>query len=546
MSKITIDLSGIGGLAPKFNGDMDRTVATPNLRYIGNDNQMADGIYNPLRRYGYLSPANATMASLTFTGGTHDSNLTTGIYDSVNDDFYIGGADRQIWQGDTLDDTQLQQKIDLGATGTPHIYDLEIYQLNDVRKLFYVYETGGKLEVGTATLPFASANSDWLSTDVANTIDNTLSADSYPFMRVADNGFAYIFESNNIHKLDGTASGGANGTMTANVIQFPAYFQIIDAIDYRGKLYVVIQHTTKVYSNNSLIVFNKRVGVYIWDRFSSIVNMRDYIPVEGVREIQRIYVSPQGDLRIMTASSEAMAQIRSFNGSTFKVIEEIGYHAGIGRHLDSLTNTSNMTMWLGTDGILYAQGKLTHRDKEAVYKIGDTAIVTYSMSTPGVVLFGGANTDSSSGNCKATKNGLFLGYMDSSAAKYAKEWDIYGTGSDGVVAKQAQGDVYSLVKFLPQMSNINHIDLYMFPGSGSGATAIGTLKIYFNQSTTPWASKTITQGDSALGYKRIEINEQYINSVQLEVEYPTASSIGTTDFAPSFCVVDYSPTNTKG
>ncbi len=65
-----IKLHGIEGLAPRYFGDIDRTVATPNLRVANQQNQdatsgsnatMMGGVYNPFRRYGYLSAANATF-----------------------------------------------------------------------------------------------------------------------------------------------------------------------------------------------------------------------------------------------------------------------------------------------------------------------------------------------------------------------------------------------------------------------------------------------------------------------------------------------------
>lgn len=542
MAKLEIDLSGRGGLAPRFWGDSDRTTATPELRYLGGANQIADGIYNPFRRYGYMSPANATTATLTYTGGTHDAIMGSSIYDISNDDFYFAERGQQIFKGDGLDDIILAQVLDLTSTGTPVLMDLEIYQLNGVQKLFYVYEKSGNMEIGEADLPFASANNNWLTADVSGSFTNALTNDA--FMRVADNGFAYIFQNNNIHKLDGTTNGGTNGTVSANVLQFPTFFGINDAIDYRGNMYVAIRQDTSNPAGNNNAVFSSKVGVYIWDRLTSIVRTRDFIPLEGVKYIRKIYVSPEGDLRMICVNTERITQIRQFTGSTFKVIEEPGLLADFTYH-DGLTTFSNFTTWMGDTGNIYAHGKISHLDKEVLYKIGNISDVN-STSPTGAILFGGANTDSGSAGFKGTKNALYIGYNNNSSTKKVVEWDIYGTGSDGVTALQEQGDVYTLVKYLPQMSTVNFIDIYMAALSTSGSTTQATLKIYFNGSTTQWASKVVTRDDIAKGYIRIDIDKPYINSIQIETEFPTAVAIGTTDYSPSIAVVDYTPTGTKG
>ena len=73
--------------------------------------------------------------------------------------------------------------------------------------------------------------------------------------------------------------------------------------------------------------------------------------------------------------------------------------------------------------------------------------------------------------------------------------------------------------------------------------------IYFNGASgvNSFKSTTITRDDIAKGYKHIEINKPYVNSVQLYIFYNSDVAVSaTTDFAPSFALVDYSPTNTKG
>ena len=741
MAKLQIDLSGRSGLAPRFWGDIDRTVATPELRILGKPGQMANGTYNPMRRYGYMSPANATFTdvstganmtttlgssqtwqsvavalkpsgstvpvfsgtassgvedtsdtqlaishtvtgsvatlvvavtsmtgsnptsvtwdgtaltlavsattsgfisiwylynanpiastvianwatntaekaihAMNFTGvssnainsstsssGTSTTATTTmtptventmfvmatgstnathtqgegqtertdlpstttpfryststkgntitiigsSIYDSVNDDFYFAERGQRIFKGDTLDDVELAQALDLGTTGTPIIMDLEIYQVNAEKKLFYVYKTGGNMNVGIATLPFASNNNTWLTATVSGFFTNALTNDA--FMRVADNGYAYLFQDNNVHKIDGTSDGGTNGTVSANILRFPIYYQIVDAVDYRGNMYIGIHQSTEAVFSAGVSERTNSIscGVYIWNRDVALTSIRDIIPLIGVKQIRKLYVSPSGELRLHVINSENISEIRKYNGSNFVPIEEIGYNAHAQYH-DTITNIGGLTVWIGNNGNIYAHGKISPFDNEALYKIGDLP-ETNSSSGNGAILFGGTNTNSSTTGFKSYKTGLYVTYTTySDGSPKIKAWDIYGTGASGVNPSQEQGDVYTLVTMLPMMSTVHYIDLYCFPNSGSGSTTAGTVKIYFNQSSTAWASKTITRDMAAKGYITIDVDKQYVNSIQIEIEFSTSSLVGSLDFAPSMAIVDYSITSTRG
>ena len=533
MSTLQIDLSGRKGLAPKFGGDSDRTVATPELRILGADGQMADGIYNPLIRYGYLSPANNTFTNVTVGGSAPSVKITSSQYDIENNDFYFGEEGRNIWKGDTLDDIVLTSVLDLGATGTPRIFDLELYELNGVKKLYFLYETGGNMEIGNASTPYASENLNWLSTDVTGAFSNGLT--NRAFMRVADNGFMYIFQDNNVHKVDGTTSGGATGTVVANTLQFPNYFQITDAIDYRGKIYIALRMDTGSNVTTEQNAYNSKVGVYIWDRLSTVVNMRDFITVDGVRRLHKLHVSPEGRLRLTSENSLRYAEIREFTGSAFNTIKQITSD-GISYYLDTLTNVDNMTVWCGNDLNIYAFGKLTPGDSEEIYKIGQ--LPTGSLCS--ALLYGGANTFSGTTGYKDVRSALYL-----AGTTTFKTCDMYGTGKKEATSSSYIGNVYTLVKYLPQMSTVKDIDIYGMR-TGTGSTVTATVKLYFNQNSTASITKSITRDEMSRGYVRLEVNKQYINSIQIEIEFSTSSTISINNFAPSFAVVNYDDTNTKG
>lgn len=732
MSKLIIDMSGRGGLAPRFFGDINRTVATPELRYIGNDNQFADGVFNPFRRFGYMSPANDTFTAVTNyvpttltttlgssnawqyagivvqpvstvlpaisgtpTSGTvtgsvnsltisttvsSDSNrlltvfafsqstaatsatfggvpmtlvssgnagtgwaiftlvnpatstddvvvnwalananvsavcivtkdslqstptiyganngssttasltlspsfnkglmlggvcsiaathtqasgqtelfnfLTTAgslrtsassktainssvfgsvIYDDINDDHYWGERGINIMKGDGLDDLSLSSVLALPTNSV--ITDLEIYQINLVRKLFYTYKNSSTnaLGVGIATLPFASNDNSWLTSTVSGAFSNTTLTN--PFIRKADNGFAYLFQDNVLHKIDGTAGGGANGTITANVLTFPIFFQLIDAVDYRGKMLMgIIQRNTDLSSTES-INFNSECGVYVWDRQSTQVSMSDYIPLNGVKEIRKIYISPTGTVRMICVASDRIVQIREYNNSTFQIIEELPPGSYPLFH-DSLSVVHTMTFWLGNDGYFYGHGSPTNGEKEAIFKIG------YPALGGGVILFGGSNGFSSTSGYRSDFEAFYLSLSETSFVKW-----FYNTGvtPGGIPQATNTGNVYTLVKYLPKLSTVNFIRIFGAPSLITGSSNVASIKIYFNQSSTPWATKSITRDQWSRGYMDIPINKPYVNAIQLEVEFNNSQVIGTSDFAPAYAEVDYSATETN-
>lgn len=526
--KLTIDLTGKGGLAPNFYKSGDAFGNNFNLRYEGKENQMVGGWYNPFKRPGYLCSVNASRDDISLDTGSINTIITSALYDMLNDDIYVAERGEEVYRGDGLSDIEFVSVLDLGVDNT--IHDLEMYMINGVQKIFYTYDKNGTAEVGYADTggAFANANSDWLTTDVTNNFSNTLINNI--FMRVADNGFAYIFMDNQVHKIDGTTSGGATGTATANVITFPPYFQITDAIDTNGRIYMPIRQDTSP-PTIGITLANAQVGVYIWDRLSTVVNMQNYIAIPGIREIRKIYVSPKGTIRVITINSEANVEIRELQGSVFNVIETLGDDIYPNYH-DSLSVYGLNTSWLGNDGNIYCHGRVSENDKESFYKIG---IITSSLG-PGIMFMANAGS-------RADKLSFYISDTAVGANYRLYKWSPY-TKIDGS-GLAIIGNVYTLVKFLPPMSTVNYINIYCRP-AGSGSGTIATIKPYFNQSTTAWASKAVTLDEAGTGLKRIEVGKPFVNTVQLEIEFSTSVNLsGNTDFSPSFAIIDYSVTKTK-
>jgi len=527
MAKLTIDLTGKGGLAPRFYGDVNST--NLNLRYIGGEDQMASGIYNPFKRYGYMSPCNLTRTDLKVATGVPNILITSALYDMANDDIYFAERGEEVYMGDGFDDADLASVLDLGATNT--IHDLEMYMINGVQKIFFTYDKNGTAEVGYGSIndSMTTTVDTWLTATATGAFSNTLINDI--FMRVADNGFAYLFMDNQVHKIDGTEATGSPGTVTANVLLFPNYFQITDAIDTNGRIYMPIRQDTSP-SSLAITLTSAQVGVYVWDRFSTVINMQNYIAIPGIREIKKIYVSPKGTIRVITINAEANVEIRELQGSVFNVIETLG-NGAYPKYVDSLHVFSLNTIWLGKDSKIYCHGRVTENDKETIYHLGTIT----STAGPGIIFPGGAGT---------APSGLEFYITDTAAGPsyrlYKWSYNLSTTGAGTAYA----GNVYTLVKFLPPMSTVNYIDIYCRP-AGSGAGTIATIKPYFNQSSTAWASKAITLDQAGTGFISIDVNKQYINAIQLEIEFSTTVGLsGLTDFSPIYAVVDYDVTETKG
>lgn len=547
-----IDLSGRKGLAPRFWGDIDLAASNPNFRIIGQDGQMAEGMYNPFRRVGHMSAANTAFTSFYGTASTDyiQANWSASIYDTENSEWYMATDGRylhkaKLQDGHTSDSTA----VDLG-NASYRIKDLEIYQVNGIRKVFVVYDKNGTLDVAISNLTYDTATDDltWLTATVSGAFANTYKAPA--FMRVADNGFAYFFNGNEVHKFDGTTAGGANGTVTANSLLFPITYRICDALDNRGAMYIAIrQGITALGVGNS---GTTPCGVFVWDRSTTVASPQDFIQVRGVKDIKKIYISPSGTLRIMVLNADNVVQIREYNGNTFITVDEIGSVGGIAYEAwpfyhDSFTQANNVVVWGGKDGYIYAHGHVLPGDKDAVYIIGKVPSADPAASVGAILYLGGSEYTGTAG-FKNFRIGLIISYRETSTTSdaFIKLWDMYGVGNTAnATGTQSTAGIYTLVKFLPQMSTVKHIDIYMGPSVTSSSTTAANVSIYFNQSATAWATKAVTLADCAKGYKRIEVNKPYVNSVQLKIAH-AGVTMGNDEFFPSFANVIYESTDTKG
>lgn len=353
-------------------------------------------------------------------------------------------------------------------------------------------------------------------------------SDESVFLKKADNGLLYIFANSDVHKFDGGTTGGNVGVMTPQVLAFPKYIKCVDAIDTQSLMYIAIQSTSTNEGNKTFPA--DVIGLYEWDRQSTAVNIRNFLPAYGAREIKKVFVNAAGELRVITIGGDRFTEIRGIVQGRLVVLKRLGL-SSYPVYRDGVDLMDNMNVWLGADGIVYALGRLPGSATENVFKIGSIAAEVSGTLTSGILAAG----HESSG---ASLQGVFLSWADN--ANTLTKWYPHGTGTINSVAQKGhQGDVYSLVQFIPPNSTVDSIDIYGVPTSSAGATVVATIKPYFNQSSTAWASKSVKQSDAAKGVFHIPVGKSYVNAVQIEVEFSTTQTLGADDYRPVMAVVNY-------
>ncbi len=186
MAKITVDLSGQLGLAPTFAGDLNSTTSSPQLRYIGAPGQLADGVFDPLRVQGYMSPANNTYTAIT---GTLTNEIVSAEYCASSDTVYLAQNGLVLSTISTLSGTSVSNTTVL--TGQSAFRDLEVYQINGQQSLFYAY-----------------SYADSSVTNQTNLAVGFLSVDS---TKGAFQIAAEVYESGATPQTEGIANGTASG-----------------------------------------------------------------------------------------------------------------------------------------------------------------------------------------------------------------------------------------------------------------------------------------------------------------------------------------------
>lgn len=154
MAKLQIDISGRRGLVERHQGDVKDTTSQPNLRYLGEPGQFAEGIFDPIKKYGYLNPANNVHTNLT---GTIADNIISIQYDPEGDVAYFAENGENILKLDGLDDISLANYLSIESGST--IKDMVLYEVNGKKALAYIIDTGTEaLEIKEDTINSGNKN----------------------------------------------------------------------------------------------------------------------------------------------------------------------------------------------------------------------------------------------------------------------------------------------------------------------------------------------------------------------------------------------------
>jgi hypothetical protein len=620
--KMIIDLSGRLGLAAKSQGDVNRAQSDPNLRYVGKDGQFADGIFNPLRKYGFISPANATTAQCTLSGSisTIPSVLRCTLFDTANNQIILGYKTRLGVGGFGTGSAVLAFPTTTNSTSI--LSDMIMYSVNGVRMVLLIrndrlsiydplanmydlnwsintavasqaltanfvaqtdttisftttgYPTSGAVWLQGVTGPavmatYTGKSGSALTGVVANksgtvpsgtTVYSGVTGGGSPgltdcnFNRgiLADNGFVYILNGYRVHKFDGTVGGGVSGQLTYDVLNAPKNFTFYDGVDYRGTLILAINADmdSNSFQTRTLQFTPNLCGIYVWDRLSTIVSMRDFIALQGMKIIRRIWISPKGDVLVLAEGSNNSSYLFQYTGTGFKMLQDLGKKACPVTWGGLVTGT-NCSYWQGIDGILYGWGAPTANDPDMLFKLLDTNAVMLdkhpnatSLLQVGALLLTQYDDYSTTTGYSTGLENIYGSYS------YADGGSLFDTFRyiphavdilDSITPKASAGNVYSIVRRLPMFASVNYVRLANLPISSSGTATIATIKIYKDHSATAFTTKTVSQKEAHDGNVYVAVGGDECVAIQIEIEFATTAQLGVDDYCPIYAEVDYEP-----
>lgn len=554
--KMYIDLSGRGGLSPRWFGDEGDTFSQhPEYRYIGTSDQktattgettaqdLAAGIWNPSRRYGYMAPANNSFTNITNgTAVSYTGEIRAAVYDPTTQYAYYVENGTNIWQNTTLGGTTWTQNSQSSGpvSGVHNFTDCAIYQINGSSIFFATYQngsSGGDILINIPGNSVSGFNSTWLSGTAAGAFH--LGYNDH-FLVVSDY-YMYVGENNYIHRIDGsTLTGGSNGTALAQVLVAPTNVAFTDGITWNGNLYLsAVENSNSESVPDGASYSANRCGVFVWDEDVTTINNIQYIVLAGVQQICKLYAAQSGALRAIVISSKRTVQIRQYNGVTFDVIEE-AYIGAWPRFRRSVQVSGDSVVWIGQDGKIYTYGFVSWGEDEQLTVIGDAH---YAFSSTSDTIFMGATLffDDNSSSTTYRTGFLISGFDSTTSTVVNKMWYPNSSGDTPHI-----GNVYTLVKFFPQLVKVNYARVYHHVGTVSNAgTVQGTMNIYLNQANSNPLQWSITQQDIAKGFKYLPINQGAKNAVfgiQAQIQWATGTTTAdATDWLPRLLEIDYTP-----
>jgi hypothetical protein len=378
------------------------------------------------------------------------------------------------------------------------------------------------------------------------------SSDADVFLHSAQNGLLYLFTNNRVHKYDGGITGTNNvvatndssgtqtgGLFTADVLLFPTYIRATDAIDSNNLLYIAIESSDTAIPTETRQFPADTIGVYSWNYQSILSTIQNYYQAPGARSIKRLYLTVEGEIRLITIGADKFTEVRGLINGQFSIMFRLGLNSYPSKR-DSISYVNNMATWVGTDGITYMVGKLPIPGAaEGVYKVGTLANQAVGTITPGVIAVG---NNYSSGS----QDAMLISYVDTTAGNKLVRWYPHGVGTINTVAQKSNaGNVYTLVLMFPTLAKINYVRLFNAPVGATGTTVQGTVTSYLNQSTTAARTDTVTAADIFKGYKYIKWGQSLgissgVFAIQFQLTWPTTTTASTsTDWMLRAIEVNY-------
>jgi hypothetical protein len=165
----------------------------------------------------------------------------------------------------------------------------------------------------------------------------------------------------------------------------------------------------------------------------------------------------------------------------------------------------------------------------------------------GAILYAGGNTFSSASGEKDFMENFLINYKNSSLSttslvRYFPHSSSPLTGGVSTTIAPNTSTVFTGVKYLPQLSTVKDITVYMKRNSVSGTSAVGTIRLYKNNNSTPFMTKNVTNDDISKGYLSIEVNSANIDALQMSFQWNIAG-VSDNMFAPSLAIVTYETPN---
>lgn len=502
--------------------------------YYVNDEVIKQFIFNPLFPRD-ISKITLTKSSAVLPQGNQfyvrDNGINLYIRSNTNDDvekYSIG-----------------QESLGAISSSAELLAEQDV-QISAYRQSLFLESDSKTLECGVVKLPFTFYNDEdfWL-TQKQNVFIRTNS--DYNFIRTADNGFAYIFAQNKVGKIDGGFTGGEQGFVTKNVLLFPERFTITDAVDYRSNLYIAVHQYPLSVKNTNSNLFNGKCGVFVWNRISTQLSGSDFIEIPGVREIKKIYASPDGVLKLITISDNGLAELRQFGyndsgGVVFPVKNTLGVGA-FPQVPDGLTIGGDKTFWIANDGNIYCEKENAITQLHEIKAPGTTTATLKDNIKGGAILYG-SSLGTTINNSRTERQVLQYSYLDTTNfMESLSPFDFTTTAN--ATQNILRGDVYTGVQYVPVTSIVRNVRIYNAPIVGTGTSVIATVKLYFNQSASAGMTKSITKNEALRGYVDFHINKPNIQAVQIEIEWATDAPLGDDTYLPSIAVITHDDTKTQ-